>query len=120
MRLFVLPYCANMTTVKCESIVSAIENGAPVPQFKSPNCALWYTTHAHCATRRVRLLVPVVSKLCHYRVWHSVGSMKTSSKVLVCKYLTEYYFLCVHVFYHALLGCFFVVCLDPSLAKDGC
>ena len=47
-----------------ESVMSAIKNGAPAPQFKSLNCALWYNTHVHCATRRVRLLVPVLSKPC--------------------------------------------------------
>ena len=44
--------------------MSAIENGVPAPQFKSFNCALWYNTHAHCATRCVRLLVSVLPKLC--------------------------------------------------------
>ena len=44
--------------------MSAIENDALLPQFKSLNCALWYNTRAHCATRRVRLLVPVLSKPC--------------------------------------------------------
>ena len=44
--------------------MSPIENGALVPQLKSLNCALSYNTHAHCATRCVRLLVPVRSKSC--------------------------------------------------------
>ena len=42
----------------------AIENGAPVPQFKCLNCALWHNRCAHCATRCVKLLVPVLSKPC--------------------------------------------------------
>ena len=44
--------------------MSAIQNGAPAPQFKSLNCDLLYNTRAHCATTRVRLLVPVLSKPC--------------------------------------------------------
>ena len=47
----------------------AIENGAPAPQFKSLNCVLWYNTHVHCATKRVRLLVPVLSKPCAITVF---------------------------------------------------
>ena len=39
----------------------AIKNDALAPQFK---CTLWYNTRAHCVTRRVRLLVPVLSKPC--------------------------------------------------------
>ena len=42
--------------------MSAIENGALVPQFKSLNWTLWYNTRVHFATRCVRLLVPVLSK----------------------------------------------------------
>ena len=49
--------------------MSAIENGAPLPQFKSLNCALWYNTHAHCVTRCVRLLVPVVPTPCAIMVF---------------------------------------------------
>ena len=37
--------------------MSAIKNDALAPQFKSLNCTLCYNTRAHCATRRVRLLV---------------------------------------------------------------
>ena len=44
--------------------MSAIENDVLAPQFKSLNCTLWYNTRAHCATRCVRLLVPVLSKPC--------------------------------------------------------
>ena len=44
--------------------MSAIENDALAPQIKSLNCTLWYNTRAHCGTRRVRLLVPVLSKPC--------------------------------------------------------
>ena len=44
--------------------MSAIENDALAPQFKSLNRTMWYNTHAHCVTRRVRLLVPVLSKHC--------------------------------------------------------
>ena len=102
--------------------MSTIENDVLAPQFKSLNCALWlYNSRAHCATRLVRLLVPVLSKhraiivlnihLVRHLDWIGIG---------VCKYLTEYYFLRVHAFYHVLLGCFFFVCLDPSLAKDDC
>ena len=54
----------------------AIENDAPMPQFKSLNCTLWYNTHARCATRRVRLLVAVLSKPCAIIVFGIVGSMK--------------------------------------------
>ena len=43
------------------ALVLAIENDALVPQSK---CALWYNIHVHCVTRRVRLLVPVLSKPC--------------------------------------------------------
>ena len=101
----------------------AIGNDVLAPQFKSLNCALWYNTHAHSATRRVRLLVPALSKPCAIVVFGIQWFDKMSSRVdwnRGMKYLTEYYFLHVHVFYHVLLGCFFVVCLDPSLANDSC
>ena len=44
--------------------MSAIENDVLALQFtrKFLNCALWYNTCKHCATRCVRLLVPVLSK----------------------------------------------------------
>ena len=48
-------------------------------------------------------------------VWFNSGL----EYVAVRKYLTEYYFLCVHVSYHILLVCQFIVCLDSSLVKDG-
>ena len=54
--------------------------------------------------------------LCHYRVWHSFSPMKMSSRVGVHKYMTEYYFLCVRMFYHVLLGCFFVVRIPWSFS----
>ena len=103
-------------------------NGVLAPQFKSLNCALWYTTRAHCATRHVRLLVPVLSKPCAIIVFGiQLGWQKCHLEcILECigigvrKYMAKYYFLCIYAFYHVLLGCFFVVCLDPSLAKDGC
>ena len=40
-----------------------------------------------------------------YPEWIGIG---------VCKYLTGYYFLRVHVSYHVLLACHFIVCLDSS------
>ena len=63
---------------------------------------------ALCGTTHVRIVLPDVIDytLCHYRVWHSVSSMKMSSRVGVHKYLTEYYFLRVHTFCHVLLGAF--------------
>ena len=42
--------------------MSAIDNDAVAPQFKSLNFALCYNTRAHCATRLARLLAPVLSK----------------------------------------------------------
>ena len=92
----------------------AIENDVLAPHFKSLNnhCALWYNARAHCATTRVRLLMPVVC------VWHLVGLINCHLEWIgigVRKCLTEYYSLHIHVFYHVLLGYFFVVCLDPSL-----
>ena len=44
--------------------MSAIENDELASQFKSLNRILWNNTHAHCATRLARLLVPVLSKPC--------------------------------------------------------
>ena len=44
--------------------------------------------------------------MCHYHVWHSVGSMKILFRVGVHKYLTEYYLLCVHVFIMFCWGAF--------------
>ena len=35
----------------------------------------------------------------------------------VYRYLTEYYFLHVHMFYHVWLTCHFIVCLGSYLAK---
>ena len=100
--------------------MSAIENGAPAPQFKSINCTLWYNTRVHSATRCVRLLVPVLPKPCSIIVFGiQLVRWKRHNRVGIRKYLTEYYFLHgVHTFYHVLLGCFFVVCLIPSLAVN--
>ena len=38
--------------------MSTIKNDVLAPQFKFLNCALWYDTRAHCATRLARLLMP--------------------------------------------------------------
>ena len=61
-----------------------------------------------CGITHMHIMLPDVLDytLCRYRVWHSVSLMKTSSRVGVRKYLTEYYFLRVHAFYHVLLGAF--------------
>ena len=78
MDLFALPYRVNITTSqligKREHCVSAIETNVLVPEFKSLNHAFWYDRHAHCAIRRVRLLVPVLCKpySYHYSVWNLV------------------------------------------------
>ena len=37
--------------------------------------------------------------------------------IRVCKYLTEYYFLHVHMSYYVLLACHFIVYLDSSVVK---
>ena len=97
--------------------MSAIKNGAPALQL-SPLIVLCGITH-------VRIVLPDMLDytLCHYRVWRSVSSMKISSRVGVRKYLTEYYFLRVHAFYHVLLAAFMLYALisfDTSLAKGGC
>ena len=63
MELFVLPYRGNISTWRRESVMFAIEKDAPAPQFKSLKCALRYSIRAHCVTRRVRLLVPVLAKM---------------------------------------------------------
>ena len=62
MELFLPPYCSDISIRRRESIVSAIKNDVLAPQLKSLNCALWYSTRAHCATRRARLLMPVLVK----------------------------------------------------------
>ena len=92
----------------------------------SPGDQLWQgTTCGVTGIIHVCIVLPDVLDytLWHYRVWHSVRLMKMSSKVGVCKYLTEYYFpqlsSCPRVL-SRFAGCFFIVCLDPSLAKDGC
>ena len=74
-------------------------------------CALWYKTCLHCATRRVRSLMPVLFKPCVIIVF---GMQLVRWKYHlggVHKYLTEYYFLCVHMFYHVLLGAFLLYAL---------
>ena len=60
--------------------MSAIENDALVPQFKSLNCALCYNTPTHCATRCVRLLVPALPKPCAV-VMFGIQLIKMSSRV---------------------------------------
>ena len=80
-------------------------------------------TRAHCVTGRDRYLVLMLSKSCAIIVfgiqfaliqchpeWIGIG---------VRKYLTEYYFLRVHMSHHVLLTCHFIVCPDPFLVKDG-
>ena len=79
-------------------------------------------TRAYCVTGRDRYLVLMLSKSCaiivfgiqfgliqYHPEWIGIG---------VHKYLTEYYFLRVHVSYHILLVCQFIVFLDSSLVKD--
>ena len=101
-----------------ECVLSSIEDETLAPYVKLLMFALWYNTHAHCVTGRVRLLVLVLSKpcvSCLAFIWFDT----MSSKVEIRKFLTEYYFLRVHVFYHILLACHFIVCLGSSLTKDG-
>ena len=78
---------------------------------------------AHCVTKRDRLLVLVLSKSCAIIVFGiQFGLIQRHPEWIgigVRKYLTEYYFLRVHVSYHVLLVCHFIVCLDSSLENDG-
>ena len=77
----------------------------------------WCNTHAHCVSGCVRLLVLVLSKSCAiimFDVWHSVGSMQCHPGWIgkgICKYLTESYFLYIHLFCHTLLVYHFIVSL---------
>ena len=80
-------------------------------------------TRAHCVTGCDRLLVLMVSKSCAIIVFGiQFGLIQCDPECIgigVRKYLTEYYFLHVHMSYHVLLACHFIVCLDSSLVKDG-
>ena len=78
---------------------------------------------AHCVTGHDRYLMLMLSKSCAIIVFGiQFGLIQCHPEWIgigVRKYLTEYYFLRVHVSYHVLLACHFIVCLDSSLVKDG-
>ena len=77
----------------------------------------------HCVIGHDRYLVLMLSKSCAIIVFGiQFGLIQCHPERIgigIRKYLTEYYFLHVHVFYHVLLACRFIVCLDSSLVKDG-
>ena len=80
-------------------------------------------SRVHCVTERDRYLVLVLSKSCAIIMFGiQFGLIQCHPEWIeigVCKYLTEYYFLRVHMSYHVLLACHFIVYLDSSLVKDG-
>ena len=82
-------------------------------------CALWCYTCAHCITGHDRLLVLVLSKSCAIIAFGLIQCHPEWIGIGVLKYLTEYCFLCVHMSYHVLLACHFIVYLDSSLVNDG-
>ena len=77
----------------------------------------------HCVTGRDSYLLLLLSKSCAIIVFDiQFGLIQCHPEWIgigVRKYLTKYYFLCVHVSYHVLLVCHFIVYLDSSLVKDG-
>ena len=77
----------------------------------------------HSVTGCDRYLVLVLSKSCAIIMFGvQFGLIQCHPEWIgigVRKYLTEYYFLHVHVSYHVLLSCHFTVCLDSSLVKYG-
>ena len=97
--------------MKRESVVSAIKNGAPAPQFK------YLILTVLCGVTHKRIVLP--DMLDYYCLCCLNLVPLSSSRGGVRKYLIEN-FLHVNMFYHILLGYLFVVCLDPSLAKDSC
>ena len=66
---------------------------------------LWCNTCAHCVTGRVRLLVLMLSKPCAIIMFDIQLVLIQCHPELIIgigvhKYLTECYFLHIHVFYH--------------------
>ena len=84
-----------------ECVLSAIKDGALAPQFKCLMYALWSNTCVHCVTRRVvSLLVLMLSKSCAIIMLGLIQCHPEWIRIGILKYLTECYFLCVHMLYH--------------------